>query len=143
MSEKTAVGAILICPKTNNMLLNLRAQHKTHSLCWSLWGGMMEKDDAKPKDALYRELQEEMGFVPDIEKIYPFDIYESKDKHFRYYTFVCVVEEEFTPTLNIESAGYAWTKIGIWPKPMHEGAKISFCKKKSLDKLHMILDQHR
>lgn len=102
----------------------------------------MEECDTLPKDALFRELKEEMGFVPDISKIYPFDIYESKDKHFRYYTFVCIVEEEFLPILNNESAGYAWTQIGVWPKPMHEGAKLSFCKKKSMDKLQMILDQH-
>jgi len=103
----------------------------------------MEDYDDLPKDALFRELREEMGFVPDIEKIYPFDIYESKDKHFRYYTFVCIVEEEFIPKLNGESVGYAWSNIGVWPKPMHEGAKISFCKKRAMDKLQMILDQHQ
>lgn len=139
---KTAVGTLFLCAQTARVLLNLRSTYKTHSLCWSLWGGMTEDCDKLPKDTLFRELTEEMGFVPDIEKIYPFDIYESKDGHFRYYTFVCVVDEEFVPVLNEEAVGYSWTKLGIWPKPMHEGARNSFCKKKALVKLQMILDQH-
>ena len=143
MDKKTGVGAIFLCSDTERVLLNLRSPYKTHNLTWSLWGGMMEKEDNKPKDTLFRELSEEMGFVPETEKIYPFDIYESQDKHFRYYTFVCIIEKEFVPVLNKEAVGYAWTKLGIWPKPMHAGAKASLCKEKSLDKLRMILDQHQ
>lgn len=110
-------------------------------MCWSLWGGMVE-DGEQPKDALLRELTEEMGFVPDIERIYPFDVYQSKDKHFKYYSFVSVVEEEFVPELNQESCGYCWIDLGLWPKPMHQGAKISFCNNKAIDKIKIILSQH-
>jgi len=140
--DKTGVGTIFLCTSTSRVLLNLRAPYKTFSLCWSLWGGMMEGDET-PKETLLRELTEEMGTVPDIERFYPFDIYESKDGNFRYYTFVCVVDKEFTPEINKEAVGYAWTKLGVWPKPMHTGAKISFCNKKALEKMQMILDQHQ
>ena len=139
--DKTGVGTIFISTQTRRILLNLRAQHKTHSLCWALWGGMMEAGE-KPKEALIRELTEEMGFEPDIERIYPFDVYQSKDKHFKYYSFVCVVNEEFVPILNNESSGYCWIDMGHWPKPMHQGAKISFCNNKAIDKLNLILAQH-
>lgn len=141
MNNKTGVGALFLSSSTARVLLNLRAPYKTHSLRWSLWGGMME-DDELPKDALFRELNEEMGIVPDIEKIYPFDIYESRDKHFRYYSFVCVVENEFIPVLNREAIAYTWINLGTWPKPTHAGLRQSFVKIKSLDKLQMILDQH-
>jgi ADP-ribose pyrophosphatase YjhB (NUDIX family) len=140
-SQKIGVGTIFVSTKTQRILLNLRAPHKTHSMCWSLWGGMVEQGE-QPKEALLRELSEEMGSIPDIERIYPFDIYHSKDKHFRYYTFVCVVEEEFIPELNIESAGYAWIDLGQWPKPMHQGAKISFCNLKAIEKIKLIINQH-
>lgn len=140
--EKTGVGALFVCSKTARVMLNLRAPYKTHSLCWSLWGGMTENDET-PKETLLRELEEEMGIVPEISRIYPFDIYESKDKHFRYYTFVCVVDEEFTPNINKEAVGYAWTKLGVWPKPMHAGARTSLCKAKSVEKLKMIIEQHK
>lgn len=136
------MGTLFISCKTNRILYNLRAEHKTYSLTWSLWGGMLENNEL-PKDGLLRELQEEMGFVPNIDKIYPFDIYESKDKNFRYYSFVCVVEDEFIPILNSESSGYAWVSLGTWPNPMHYGAKQSFKSAKSIDKLKLILSNHK
>jgi ADP-ribose pyrophosphatase YjhB (NUDIX family) len=140
-TNKIGVGTIFVSTKTRRVLLNLRAPHKTHSMCWSLWGGMME-DGEQPKEALLRELTEEMNFVPDIEKIYPFDIYQSKDKHFKYYSFVSVVVDEFLPELNYESCGYCWINLGDWPRPMHQGARISFCNLKAEERLKMILSQH-
>ncbi len=141
LSDKTGVGTIFVSTKTNRVLLNLRAQHKTHSMCWSLWGGMMEENE-NPKESLLRELNEEMGFVPEIEKIYPFDVYQSKDKHFKYFSFVSIVDEEFIPILNNESCGYCWIDLGQWPRPMHQGAKISFCNLRAIEKIKLILSQH-
>lgn len=140
-TNKLGVGTIFVSTRTKRVLLNLRALHKTHSMCWSLWGGMVE-DKESPKEALYRELTEEMGFVPDIERIYPFDVYQSRDMHFKYYSFVCVVENEFVPELNVESCGYCWIDLGQWPKPMHQGARISFGNSKAIDKINLILSQH-
>lgn len=139
--NKIGVGTIFVSINTKRVLLNLRAVHKTHSMCWSLWGGMVEYNE-QPKEALLRELTEEMGFIPNIEKIYPFDVYQSKDKHFKYYSFVCIVEDEFIPILNEESCGYCWINLGDWPKPMHQGARISFCNLKSIDKIKLMLSQH-
>jgi len=141
--QKIACGALFISATSGLALLNIRAPYKTHSFSWSLWGGMMEGDET-PKETLLRELDEEMGFVPDIEKFYPFDIYESRDKHFRYYTFICIVEQDFIPKLNKEAMGYAWFDFNRgWPKPMHQGAKNSLCKPRALEKLNMILEQHK
>lgn len=142
MSDKTGVGALFISSKTGRCMLNLRAGYKSHKYTWSLWGGMMEMNES-PKQCLEREIQEEMGFLPDISKFYPFDVYQSSDKNFKYYSFVCIVDEEFVPKLNKESSGYAWIDIGIWPKPLHNGARNTLCSAKSLEKLTMILDQHR
>jgi ADP-ribose pyrophosphatase YjhB (NUDIX family) len=108
---------------------------------WSLWGGMVENGE-QPKDALLRELTEEMGSIPDIEKIYPFDVYQSKDRHFKYYSFVSIVEDEFIPVLNDESCGYCWIDLGDWPRPMHQGARISFCNQKAIEKIRLIVGQH-
>lgn len=141
LTPKVGVGTIFVSTKTRHVLLNLRAPHKTHSLQWSLWGGMVEPGE-QPKDALLRELSEEMNFVPDIEKIYPFDLYQSRDGHFSYYSFVCIVEDEFIPILNSESCGYCWLELGNWPSPMHQGARISFCNSKAVNKIQLMLDQH-
>ena len=56
-----------------------------------------------------------------------------------YYSFVYVVDEEFIPTLNSESGGYAWVDIGAWPKPLHDGAKSTLGRNKGVSKLHTIL----
>ena len=142
LSDKTGVGTLFVSTDTSRVLLGLRAPYKTHALQWALFGGMME-DNENPKDALLRELTEELGFVPDIEKIYPFDVYHSKDGHFKYYSFVSVVKEEFIPVLNRESAGYSWLDLGVWPSPLHQGAKISFTSNKSINKLKTIISQHQ
>ena len=141
MTNKEACGTIFLSKKTGRVLLNLRSPHKTYNLKWSLWGGMREGNET-PKECLLREMNEEMGFIPNIDKIYPFDIYESDDKNFRYYSFICVVDDEFNPILNDESVGYCWCKLGVWPKPMHEGARITLCNELSLIKLKTILDQY-
>jgi len=140
-TSKIGVGTIFVSTKTKRVLLNLRAPHKSHAMSWALFGGMMEEGE-QPKEALLRELREEMGFEPDIERIYPFDVYQSKDRHFKYYSFVCIVEDEFIPELNNESCGYCWINLGEWPKPMHQGARISFCNLKAVDKIKIILSQH-
>lgn len=141
-NQKLACGALFVTPRSKTALLNLRANHKTHRSEWSLFGGMIDNGET-PKQALDRECMEEMGFMPDVQKTYPFDIYESRDKSFRYYTFVCVVENEFLPILNHESAGYAWFKYEQgWPKPMHSGARNSLCTQKGLALLEIILSQH-
>jgi hypothetical protein len=80
--------------------------------------------------------------MPQLEKLNPIDVYQSRDKNFLYYSFVAVVEKEFSPTLNRESAGYAWVDIGQWPRPLHQGAKITLGTNGGTDKLHTILDIH-
>lgn len=139
--EKIACGALFISSKTGRVMFNLRADYKSQGLSWGFWGGMLENSES-PKDCLLREISEEIGFVPDISKIYPFDVYQSKDKQFKYYSFICVVEDEFTPSLNRESDGYCWVNIGKWPKPLHRGAKNTISDTLSIEKLKIILSQH-
>lgn len=139
---KKAAGCLIISSKTNKCLFSLRASNKSHRLTWGLWGGMMEEKE-QPKDTIHREMEEEIGFLPNIDRIYPFDVYESNDKKFIYYSFVCVVDEEFIPKINAESDGFAWCNLGIFPKPMHQGTKVSFCHNKGIKKLELILNQHK
>lgn len=140
--EKSAAGCVFLSATTDRVLLNLRASYKSHNLTWGFWGGMLENSET-PKECLLRELTEEMGYVPQIDKMYPFDIYHSSDNKFVYYSFVCVVRDEFIPILNQESGGYGWFNLTSLPVPLHSGTKKTLTGKKSLTKLNLILDQHR
>ncbi len=137
-----AVGAVFLSTRTNRVLLQFRNSDKRQKHTWGFWGGIVENNES-PYEALIREVEEELGIVPDINKLNPIDVYQSKDRNFMYYSFVAVIEDEFLPTLNGESCGYAWVNIGNWPKPLHEGARATLLYNKGRDKLQTILDIHK
>ena len=138
----TAAGVLFLAVDTGRCLLQLREADKRFRHTWGFFGGTLEKGET-PYEAIKRELLEEIGLVPEIEKLNPIDTFQSRDKNFYYYSFVAVVEQEFHPVLNNESAGYAWVNIGRWPQPLHQGAKQTLLKNGGTDKLHTILDIHR
>lgn len=134
-----AAGVVFLAKNTGRCLLQLRKAEKKFKNTWGFWGGVLENSET-PYDAIRRELSEEIGFIPELTKLNPIDIFESSDKHFYYYSFVYVVEQEFAPILNAESAGYAWVDIGWWPQPLHAGAKITLIQNGGTEKLHTILN---
>ena len=137
----TAAGVVFLAKDTGRCLLQLREGNKRFNNTWGFWGGMIDNGET-PYECIKRELGEEIGFVPELQKLNPIDVYQSKNKNFMYYSFVAVVEEEFIPTLNDESAGYAWVNIGQWPKPLHEGARVTLGRNKGTSKLSTILSIH-
>ena len=141
MKKTTAAGVVFLAKDTGRCMLQLREGNKRFNHTWGFWGGMMEKGET-PYQCIQRELDEEIGFIPELQKLNPIDVYQSKDKNFMYYSFVAVVEEEFIPTLNDESAGYAWVNIGQWPKPLHDGARVTLGRNKGTSKLSTILSIH-
>lgn len=137
-----AAGVVFLAKDTGRCLLQLRNSDKRYRHTWGFFGGMVEQGET-PYQAIRRELKEEIGLVPDIEKLNPIDVYQSKDKKFYYYSFVAVVDTEFQPVINNESAGYAWVNIGTWPQPLHQGAKATLIRNSGTDKLHTIWNIHR
>lgn len=136
-----AAGVVFLAKDTGRCLLQLRNSDKQFKSTWGFWGGMMEASET-PYECIQRELTEEIGFVPALTKLNPLDVYQSKDHHFYYYSFAAVVEKEFSPILNNESAGYAWVDIGRWPQPLHQGAKLTLTRNGGDDKLRAILKFH-
>ncbi len=137
----TAAGVVFLAKDTGRCLLQLRNSDKRFKNTWGFWGGMIERGET-PYECIQRELTEEIGFVPELTKLNPIDVYQSKDKNFYYYSFVAVVDKEFIPKLNGESAGYAWVDIGVWPQPLHNGARLTLNKNGGTDKLQTILKIH-
>jgi len=112
-------GALFYTLKTNRFLLLHRTKSK-HNNVWGLVGGTNE-DSETPWNGLLREIQEELGFLPEIKKSVPLETFISNDAKFLFHTYLCVVENEFIPILNNEHDGYAWVSFGKWPKPLHQG----------------------
>jgi mutator protein MutT len=138
----TAAGVVFLAKDTGRCLLQLRNSDKRFKNTWGFWGGMIEKGETV-YECIQRELTEEIGFVPELAKLNPIDVYQSRDKNFYYYSFVYLVQKEFSPLLNDESAGYAWVNIGVWPQPLHNGARLTLNKNGGTEKLHTILAINR
>lgn len=134
-----AAGVLFLAKDTGRCLFQLRNSDKRFHHTWGFWGGIIEKGET-PFECIERELEEEIGLIPVLQKLNPIDVYQSKDKNFYYYSFVYVVDKEFSPKLNDESAGYAWVDIGAWPKPLHQGAHVTLNKNGGTDKLHTIYE---
>lgn len=142
MKTISATGAIFYSINTNRVLMQLRSTDSSFPLTWSLWGGKRELDE-RPIQTLMREIQEEVGFVPDLVKVYPLHQYQSRDSGFVYDSFCCVVQDEFIPNINHESAGYCWINLGHWPKPLHQGAKNLLLSKSFRNKLDAMIKHIR
>lgn len=137
-----AAGVLFLAKDTGRCLMQLRNSDKRFNHTWGFFGGTLLPKET-PYEAIQRELVEEIGFVPELSKLNPIDVFQSQDKKFYYYSFVAVVDTEFQPVLNSESAGYAWVNIGRWPQPLHQGAKITLQKNRGTEKLRTILEIHQ
>lgn len=132
-----ASGCVFLAVDTGRVLLQQRSNNSSHPRTWGYFGGKSEKGE-RPIETLLRELDEEIGLIPDVEKIYPLNEFTSPDKKFVYNTFVVTVYQEFIPILNNESDGYCWVKMGNWPRPLHPGAKAQLLKKDIIKKIKTI-----
>ena len=114
-----AVGVWFYCARTQRYLYLLRNDAR-HPDTWGLAGGKVEPGE-NLLAAVERECSEELGRVPDYERLIPIEKFTSPDGVFEYHTFWCRVELEFVPELNHEHTGYAWIESGRWPRPLHPG----------------------
>ncbi len=137
MNEITASGCLFYA-KSSKRFLFLHRQQKQKGT-WGMVGGSTH-DTETPWQGLQREIVEEIGFQPTISKTIPLELFVSKDTKFRFHTFVCVVDQEFAPKLNVEHSGYAWVSVNQWPLPLHEGVRKSLNSKQIKTKLQTILD---
>ena len=132
-----ASGCVFLSLSTGRIMMQHRSSSVTHPNTWGFFGGKGEAQE-RPIETLYRELEEEIGKLPNIIKTIPISKFTSTNGKFTYHSFVVLVNEDFTPELNKESDGYCWVNIGKWPKPLHPGAKIQCNSKDFLRKIKTI-----
>lgn len=117
-----SAGLFFYAKDTNRFLYLLRNDNKNPN-SWGLPGGKIEQDETL-LEGLYRECFEEIGYDIDRYKLIP--IQKFVNNTFVYHTFFCQIDREFIPVLNDEHCGYAWVKVGQYPKPLHPGLFSTF-----------------
>jgi ADP-ribose pyrophosphatase YjhB (NUDIX family) len=131
-------GALFYAKNTGRVLLLQKAKGK-HRGTWSLVGGTNDIGE-NAWQGLMREINEELGHVPDILKTIPLETFVSNDNVFNFHTYLCLVKDEFTPTISDEHSGWAWTTIDLAPKPLHQGLRSSFNNRVIRTKLQTVFD---
>jgi ADP-ribose pyrophosphatase YjhB (NUDIX family) len=138
MKKIICSGALFYTLDTNRFLLLHRTQSKQNNV-WGLVGGTNEEKET-PWEGLKREIEEEIGSLPEIKKTIPLETFISNDDHFQFHTYLCVVNNEFVPKLNSEHDGYAWVSFGNWPKPLHQGLANTLRSKTNQNKLQTVFN---
>ena len=132
-----ASGCVILSLDTGRIMLQQRSSDTSHPRTWGFFGGKGELNE-RPLQTLLRELEEEIGILPYVQKVYPLNKFTSPDKRFIYNTFVVTVYNEFIPQLNNESDGYCWVKVGNWPRPLHSGVRAQVYNKDIVKKIKTI-----
>lgn len=131
-------GALFYAKSTKRILLLQKATGK-HQSSWGLVGGTNIEGETAWQ-GLQREIVEEIGTSPSIIKTIPLETFVSNDSVFNFHTYLCVIEEEFIPTLSAEHQGWAWCSIDSAPRPLHQGLRSSFSNKTIRTKLQTVFD---
>lgn len=129
----------LICAKDTKRFLLLQKTTGKHAGRWGLVGGTNHNGETAWQ-GLVREIEEELGVVPDIKKTIPLEKFVSNDSLFNFTTFFCVVDEEFLPKTSPEHSGWGWFDLNMLPKPLHKGLELSIKNKIIGLKIETILD---
>lgn len=122
MTKLVSAGALFKSSKTNRCFFVLRSQTSTYPGRFSLVGGKIHMNEPT-LEGLTREIVEEIGFMPKVDKWTTFNKYVSSDGRFTYHSLLVITPTEFIPHLNKENDGYAWVKITNPPKPLHPRLK--------------------
>lgn len=131
-------GALIYAKATNRFLLLQKATGK-HTGTWGLVGGTNLANE-NPWQGLQREIEEELGAMPDIKKTIPLESFVSNDSVFNFHTYFCVVENEFIPALSSEHDAWAWASIRSFPKPVHNGLALSLRNRIIQTKIQTVID---
>ena len=139
VTEKITCSGALFCAKSTQRFLLLQKAHGKHVGTWGLVGGTNLVGE-NPWQGLQREIEEEIGKVPYINKTLPLEKFTSNDSVFNFHTYFCVVEEEFIPTLSDEHSAWGWFDLSKLPKPVHRGLDLSLRNRVIQTKIQTVID---
>ena len=85
LTEVDCSGA-LICARDTHRFLLLQKREGKHAGRWGLVGGTNHSDESAWQ-GLCREIEEELGVMPDIKKTLPLERFVSNDSLFKFHTY--------------------------------------------------------
>ena len=138
LTEIDCSGALICARSTHRFLLLQKADGK-HAGCWGLVGGTNHTGESAWQ-GLTREIEEELGTMPDIKKTVPLERFVSKDSLFKFHTYFCIVEDEFLPKLSDEHSAWGWFDLDNLPKPVHKGLDLSLRNRIIQTKIQTVID---
>ena len=139
VTDKIVCSGALIYAKSANRILLLQKATGKHAGTWGLVGGTNLAGE-NPWQGLQREIEEEIGISTAFKKVIPLERFVSTDAVFSFYTYFCVVENEFIPVLSKEHTAWGWFDIQRMPKPLHSGLALSLRNKPIQNKLQTIIE---
>lgn len=131
----SGAGCVFFAKATSKFLLPLRGPDVLEPNCWGMWGGATDHGES-PEDSTRREVLEEAGYSEEYELI-PIHVFERGT--FSYHNFVAIVEHEFVPTVNWETAGWGWFALDQLPQPLHFGWSSLLADQVCMTKLQNLL----
>lgn len=138
---KAGAGCLIFAKDTGRILLILRSDLVSSPLSWSFPGGSLEKGE-KPGHAARREVIEETGIDLRNSRLQLLHVNDYHAPRFRFYTFATVIDREFEPVLNWESAAYKWCDPEDLPEPLHWGVKQTLDNRMAGKAFRRFLHQH-
>ena len=129
----------LICARDTRRFLLLQKREGKHAGRWGLVGGTNHLNESAWQ-GLCREIEEELGLVPDIKKTLPLERFVSNDSLFKFHTYFCVVDSEFIPKLSDEHVAWGWFDLDCLPKPVHKGLDLSLRNRIIQTKIQTVID---
>ncbi len=139
LTDRIVCSGALFYAKSTRRFLLLQKSNGKHIGTWGLVGGTNLQNE-NPWQGLQREIQEEIGSIPTIIKTIPLETFVSNDKVFNFHTYLCVIENEFIPSLSHEHMAWTWANMDFAPKPLHQGLRNSFNNKTIRTKLQTVFD---
>ena len=129
----------LICARDTHRFLLLQKREGKHAGRWGLVGGTNHSNESAWQ-GLCREIEEELGLIPDIKKTLPLERFVSNDSLFNFHTYFCVVDSEFIPVLSDEHVAWGWFDLDCLPKPVHKGLDLSLRNRIIQTKIQTVID---
>jgi len=137
---KQGAGAIIMAKSTGKFLIPFRSSLVLQPNTWGVWGGAIDSGE-DPKSAAKREVQEEAGYRGGDVIMVPLYVFHDQKSGFKYYNFLAVVDDEFTPNLNWETENFEWVDFDKIRhlEPLHFGLKALL--QHSGDDIHKVVDK--